>query len=157
MIDVSDGLSSDLLHLSRLSGTGCRIYYTRIPVDAETCRAAEEFNIDPLIPALNGGEDYELLFTLPLEYSEKIKSIRDITIIGHMTVPEQGYYMVSEGGTEIELKAQGWEKVMKIAYRDPRIIPLSDLRMNSSMYSLSDDGLISFSIKSSACETFIPF
>lgn len=111
MIDVSDGLSSDLLHLSRLSGTGCRIYYTRIPVDAETCRAAQEFNIDPLIPALNGGEDYELLFTLPLEYSEKIKSIRDITIIGHMTVPEQGYYMVSEGGTEIELKAQGWEKV----------------------------------------------
>ena len=75
MIDVSDGLASDLLHLCKLSGTGCRIYHSRIPIDAETCKAAEEFNIDPLIPALNGGEDYELLFTVPLEDAEKIKSI----------------------------------------------------------------------------------
>jgi thiamine-monophosphate kinase len=110
MIDVSDGLASDLLHVCRLSGTGCRIYYDKIPVDAETCKAAEEFNIDPLIPALNGGEDYELLFTVALEYAEKIRNIPDVTLIGHMTIADQGYFMVSEEGTEIEIKAQGWEK-----------------------------------------------
>ncbi|TFG43909.1 MAG: thiamine-phosphate kinase [Bacteroidia bacterium] len=110
MIDVSDGLASDLLHLCKLSGTGCRIYYSKIPVDSETSRAAEEFNIDPLIPALNGGEDYELLFTVPLENSGKIKSVPGVTLIGHMTVPDQGQYMVSDEGTEFELKAQGWEK-----------------------------------------------
>jgi thiamine-monophosphate kinase len=110
MIDVSDGLASDLLHICKLSGTGCRIYYNKIPVDAETCKAAEEFKIDPVIPALNGGEDYELLFTVALENAEKIRDIPDVTLIGHMTLPDQGYYMVSEEGTEIELKAQGWEK-----------------------------------------------
>jgi thiamine-monophosphate kinase len=110
MIDVSDGLASDLLHLCKLSKTGCRIYSSKIPVDAETCKAAEEFNIDPLIPALNGGEDYELLFTVALENAEKIKSIPDVTLIGHMTTSDQGNHIVSEEGTEIELKAQGWEK-----------------------------------------------
>jgi len=110
MIDVSDGLASDLLHICKLSGTGCRIYYDKIPVDAETCKAAEEFKIDPVIPALNGGEDYELLFTVALENTEKIRRISDINLIGHMTLPDQGYCMVSEEGTEIELKAQGWEK-----------------------------------------------
>lgn len=110
MIDVSDGLASDLLHICKLSDTGCRIYYNKIPVDAETCKVAEEFNIDPLIPAFNGGEDYELLFTVALENAEKIRSIPDVTLIGHMTATDQGYVMVSEAGTEIELKAQGWEK-----------------------------------------------
>lgn len=110
MIDVSDGLASDLLHLCKLSRTGCRIYSGKIPVDSETCKAADEFNIDPIIPALNGGEDYELLFTVALENAEKIRSIPDVTLIGHMTTSEQGNYMVSEEGTEIELKAQGWEK-----------------------------------------------
>jgi len=110
MIDVSDGLASDLLHVCRLSKTGCRIYSSKIPLDAETCKAAEEFSIDPLIPALNGGEDYEMLFTVPLENAEKIRSIPDVTLIGHMTTIDQGNYMVSEEGTEIELKAQGWEK-----------------------------------------------
>jgi thiamine-monophosphate kinase len=110
MIDVSDGLASDILHLCKLSGTGCRIYYDKIPVDAETCKAAEEFKIDPVIPALNGGEDHELLFTVALEHAEKIRGIPDVTFIGHMTLPDQGYYMVCEEGTEIELKAQGWEK-----------------------------------------------
>ena len=78
MIDVSDGLASDLLHICKLSGTGCRIFYSKIPIDSETCKAAEEFNIDPVIPALNGGEDYELLFTVPLENAEKIRKISDI-------------------------------------------------------------------------------
>ena len=110
MIDVSDGLASDLLHICKLSGTGCRVYYSKIPIDAETCRAAEEFKIDPVIPALNGGEDYELLFTVPLEDAEKIRKIPDVKLIGHMTLPDQGNYMISEEGTEIELKAQGWEK-----------------------------------------------
>lgn len=110
MIDVSDGLASDLIHLCRLSGTGCRIYYSKIPIDAETCKAAEEFKIDPVIPALNGGEDYELLFTVPLEDAEKIRKIPDIRLIGHMTLPDQGRFMIGEEGTEIELKAQGWEK-----------------------------------------------
>jgi thiamine-monophosphate kinase len=110
MIDVSDGLASDLLHICKLSGTGCRIYYNKIPVDAETCKAAEEFHIEPVIPALNGGEDYELLFTVPLENAEKIRNMPDVKLIGHMTVPDQGHYLISEDGTEIELKAQGWEK-----------------------------------------------
>lgn len=110
MIDVSDGLASDLLHLCKLSGTGCRIYHGRIPIDAETSKAAEEFNIDPLIPALNGGEDYELLFTVPLEDAEKIKGMPDVTMIGHMTVPDQGCSIVGDEGNEIELRAQGWEK-----------------------------------------------
>ena len=110
MIDVSDSLASDLLHICKLSNMGCRVYSSKIPVDAETCKAADEFNIDPLISALNGGEDYELLFTVALENAEKIRSISDVTLIGHMTTPDQGNYMVSEEGTEIELKAQGWEK-----------------------------------------------
>lgn len=110
MIDVSDGLASDLIHVCRLSGTGCRIYHERIPVDNETWKSAEEFNIDPMIPALNGGEDYELLFTVPLEYAEAIKTIPDVALIGHMTVQEQGCFLVTGEGIEVELRAQGWEK-----------------------------------------------
>lgn len=109
MIDVSDGLASDLIHLCRLSGTGCRVYSEKIPVDYETERTAEEFNLDPLTAALNGGEDYELLFTVPLGLLEEI-SMRDIRIIGHMTNPESGYILVGSGGTEISLSAQGWSK-----------------------------------------------
>ncbi len=110
MIDVSDGLASDLLHICRDSVTGCRIYFDRIPIDAETRKVADEFNIDPVTPALNGGEDYELLFTVGLADFEKIKSIDTIRIIGHLTDPDKGYYLVNEAGSEIELKAQGWEK-----------------------------------------------
>jgi len=110
MIDVSDGLASDLLHICKLSGTGCRVYYGKIPIDAETFRVAEEFKIDPVIPALNGGEDYELLFTVPLEIAEKIREIPDVRLIGHMTSHGQGNYLITEEGSEIELKAQGWEK-----------------------------------------------
>jgi thiamine-monophosphate kinase len=111
MIDVSDGLASDLLHLCIQSGTGCRIYYERIPVDTETNKAAEEFKIDPVVAALNGGEDYELLFTVPLEETEIIRSIPGVNFLGHMTLPDMGYYLVSEDGNEIEIKAQGWEKI----------------------------------------------
>jgi len=110
MIDVSDGLASDLLHLCKQSGTGCRIYYERIPVDTETIRAAEEFNIEPVVTALNGGEDYELLFTVALEKAELIRDIPEIKLIGHMTSSGQGCYLVGKDGTEVEIRAQGWGK-----------------------------------------------
>jgi len=110
MIDISDGLASDLLHICRLSKTGCRIYSNKIPVDQETIRLAEEFRIDSLTAALNGGEDYELLFTLPLEMFEKIKLMPSVKVIGHMTSPENGKLLVSEDGSESDLIAQGWEK-----------------------------------------------
>ncbi len=110
MIDISDGLASDLMHICRSSGTGCRIFYDKIPVDTETFRAAEEFRIDPVVAALNGGEDYEFLFTIPVEYYERLKNLDSVRIIGHLTVPEKGYVLVSNEGTEVELKAQGWEK-----------------------------------------------
>lgn len=109
MIDVSDGLASDLIHICRLSQTGCRIWYDRIPVDTETALMAEEFGIDPVTAALNGGEDYELLFTAGLPDAEKIRNIPGIKIIGHMTSPDHNYVLVNEAGTEAELKAQGWE------------------------------------------------
>jgi thiamine-monophosphate kinase len=109
MIDISDGLASDLLHICKSSDTGCRIFSDKIPVDQETFRLSEEFRIDPVTAALNGGEDYELLFTLPLEMFERIKLVPNIKIIGHMTASENGRKLVSEGGTEIDLIAQGWK------------------------------------------------
>lgn len=110
MIDVTDGLASDLLHLCRLSGTGCRIYYSKIPIDFETSRLAEEFNIDPIVPALNGGEDYELLFTVPLEMLDRIKSLPAVKLIGHMTAKDSGNYIAGDDGSEVELTAQGWKE-----------------------------------------------
>jgi thiamine-monophosphate kinase len=109
MIDVTDGLASDLLHVCRLSGTGCRIFYSKVPIDFETSRLAEEFNIDPMVPALNGGEDYELLFTIPLEMVEKIKMIQSVKVIGHMTSSGSGYYIAGDDGSEAEISAQGWK------------------------------------------------
>jgi len=110
MIDVSEGLASDLIHICKLSDTGCRIYYNKIPIDTETFKAAEEFKLDPVIPALNGGEDYELLFTVPLKDADIIRNIPSVRLIGHMTSSDQGHFLVSENESEIELKAQGWEK-----------------------------------------------
>lgn len=108
MIDVSDGLASDLIHICMLSNTGCRIYSEKIPIDYETAKVSEEFTIDPVTPALNGGEDYELLFTVRLDEFEKIKRIENVAVIGHMTQPESGYILVGEGGSEITVSAQGW-------------------------------------------------
>ncbi len=108
MIDVSDGLASDLLHVCKSSGTGCRIHSEKIPIDQETYRLAQEFNIDPVTAALNGGEDYELLFTVSLENYEKVRQISSVKIIGHMTNPEMGKYLVTPDGAEAELSAQGW-------------------------------------------------
>lgn len=108
MIDVSDGLASDLLHICKSSGTGCRIYSEKIPVDHETAMISEEFNLDPTTPALNGGEDYELLFTVDLSDFDKISGMKDIRVIGHITTSDSGQVLIGEGGSEITLTAQGW-------------------------------------------------
>ncbi len=109
MIDVTEGLASDLLQICSKSNTGSRIFYSKIPVDYETSKLAEEFNIDPVTPALNGGEDYELLFTVPLENVQKLESLKDVKIIGHMTSAGTGNYIVGDDGSEVEISAQGWK------------------------------------------------
>ena len=109
MIDISDGLSSELMHLCKQSGTGCSIFQERIPIDYQTALAAEEFNMDVYTCALNGGEDYELLFTVPLTDHDKIIKMKDVKLIGHMTRPELGLHLITKSGQEIELKAQGWQ------------------------------------------------
>lgn len=110
MIDVTDGLASDLMQVCKASETGCRIFNKQIPIDYETSRLAEEFNIDPLIPALNGGDDFELLFTVPLESYDKLKELQSVKVIGHITEKGSGNYIVGADGTEVEIKAQGWKK-----------------------------------------------
>ncbi len=109
MIDISDGLASECLHLSKNSGLGCRIYEEKIPMDPTTVNAANEFGLGPWTAALNGGEDYELLFTIDQKDYEKIKDDLKISVIGHMTEKTEGAFMVSTAETLIELKAQGWD------------------------------------------------
>jgi thiamine-monophosphate kinase len=111
MIDISDGLSSELMHLCRNSNLGCKIFSDKIPVHAETQRVAGEFAMDPLIAALNGGEDYELLFTLPVNLFDKIGNRSEISIIGHMTDVTEGMNMIGPQGQAIALKAQGWNSL----------------------------------------------
>lgn len=113
MIDISDGLSSEIMHLCKNSGVGCHLYEEKIPYHEETRRLAEEFNINPIVAALNGGEDYELLFTAELSDYEKIKNDPDITIIGHITEAAQGSMLVTGGGSAIPLTAQGWNPIGK--------------------------------------------
>jgi len=111
MIDVSDGLSSELLHISKQSNVGCQIYEERIPIDFQTASMAEEFNMNLVTAALNGGEDYELLFTVPLAMHDKVAEIKGIKVIGHITKASLGNYIVGRDGGEIELKAQGWNSL----------------------------------------------
>jgi thiamine-monophosphate kinase len=108
MIDISDGLSSDIMHICKQSKVGCRIYQEKIPINEETVRTARELNVEPLICALNGGEDYELLFTVPLDRAELISGIEGISVIGHITGPDWGDKLVTGDGGEVVLKAQGW-------------------------------------------------
>ena len=108
MMDVSDGLSSELLHICKASNTGCRIYEDRIPIDYQTAVMAEEFNMNLYTVALNGGEDYELLFTVPLADYDKVASMKSARVIGRITKPELGCYMSTRDDNEIELVAQGW-------------------------------------------------
>lgn len=111
MMDISDGLSSELLHISKESNVGCRIYEDRIPIDYQTAAMAEQFNMNLSTAALNGGEDYELLFTVPLTDHEKVSDMKGVKVIGHITRPELGNYLVGRDGGEVELKAQGWNSL----------------------------------------------
>ena len=111
MIDISDGLSSDLLHICKQSNVGCQLFEERIPIDYQTAAMAETFNMNVTTVALNGGEDYELLFTVPLALHDKMNSITGIQLVGHITKPKKGCYIVTRDGAEIELKAQGWNPI----------------------------------------------
>ncbi|RHJ90235.1 thiamine-phosphate kinase [Parabacteroides bouchesdurhonensis] len=111
MMDISDGLSSELLHISSASNVGCQIYEDRIPIDYQTAVMAEQFNMSLITAALNGGEDYELLFTVPLTEHDKVSEMKGVKVIGHVTKPELGNYLVGRDGGEIELKAQGWNSL----------------------------------------------
>ena len=114
MMDISDGLSSELLHICTQSKVGCRIYEERIPIDYQTAIQAEEFNLNVSTVAMNGGEDYELLFTVPLEQNEKIQQIPGIRLIGHITAESLGCAMITrDGNSEVTLKAQGWNAFSK--------------------------------------------
>ena len=110
MIDISDGLSSEALHLCKQSHVGCRIYEDRLPIDYQTAIQAEEFNLNVTTAAMNGGDDYELLFTVPLTQHELIQQIPGIRLIGHITSEELGCAMITrDGNSEVTLKAQGWQ------------------------------------------------
>lgn len=113
MMDVSDGLSSELLHICSQSNTGCRVYEDKIPITYQAAAMAEELNMNIVTAALNGGEDYELLFTVPMEDYEKVLQLENVGIVGHITKPELGLHLVGREGEEIELKAQGWNSLEK--------------------------------------------
>ena len=108
MIDISDGLSSELMHICKQSAVGCRIFEEHIPIDYQTAAMAEELNLNLTTCALNGGEDYELLFTVPIGDHEKIAAMEGVRMIGHITRPELGMALITRDGNEMELKAQGW-------------------------------------------------
>ncbi len=113
MIDISDGLASEIMHLCEQSNVGVDLYEEKIPLDSLTYDTAREFNLDPTMCALSGGEDYELLFTIPLEDYEKLKNLPDFSIIGHLTPASKGRNLIAKAGTVHELKAQGWNHLSK--------------------------------------------
>ncbi len=108
MIDVSDGLSSEIMHICKQSNVGCNLYEDKIPVDPQLIDVCEEFNIDITTIALSGGEDYELLFTIKMEDYDKIKANPNFTVIGHMTEENEGMHLITRANTKIPLKARGW-------------------------------------------------
>lgn len=108
MMDISDGLSSELMHICSQSNVGCRVYEEHIPIDYQTAVMAEEFNMNLTTCAMNGGEDYELLFTVPISDHEKVAGMEGVKLIGHITKPELGCALITRDGQEFELKAQGW-------------------------------------------------
>lgn len=108
MIDISDGLSSELMHICKQSKKGCRIYEERIPIDYQTAIMAEELNLNVITCALNGGDDHELLFTVPIADHEKVAAMKDVRIIGHIMSEEMGLALITRDGVEMKLKAQGW-------------------------------------------------
>lgn len=108
MIDVSDGISSEIMHLCKQSNVGCNLYENKLPLDPQFISVCEEFNIDSTTIAINGGEDYELLFTIAITDFDKIKGNPNFTIIGHMTEPSEGTHLITRANTKIPLKARGW-------------------------------------------------
>lgn len=110
MISVTDGLSSELMHICKQSGCGCRIYEERIPIDYQTAAMAEEFNLNVITCALNGGDDHELLFTVPIADHEKVAAIKNVRVIGYVVNKDLGLALITRDGVEMELKAQGWVK-----------------------------------------------
>ena len=113
MIDISDGLSSEVMHICSQSEVGCKIYEDKIPLDPQVISACEEFDLDSTMVALSGGEDYELLFTVPIGDFEKVKGNPHLSIIGHITDKATGLNLVTRAGQELELKAQGWNALAK--------------------------------------------
>lgn len=113
MMDISDGLSSELMHICKQSQTGCRIYEERLPLDYQTAAMAEELNMNVSTCALNGGEDYELLFTVPLASNDTISALEDIHVIGYITDADKGQALITRDGGEFALKAQGWNPLKK--------------------------------------------
>jgi thiamine-monophosphate kinase len=113
MIDISDGLSSEILHICDASNAGCKIYIDKIPVAQETKKMAEELNMEPISASMNGGEDYELLFTVPLTDYDKISSMEGISVIGHITGKKDGKYMVMPDGSMAEIMALGWNSLLE--------------------------------------------
>lgn len=113
MIDISDGLASEILHICHQSKLGCALYEEKIPVDMTTAAVAKEFEIDPTTCALNGGEDYELLFTVKQADYEKIKDMEDVAVIGHMAEQSAGVNLVSRSGTQVAINAQGWDAFLR--------------------------------------------
>lgn len=115
MMDVSDGLSSELLHICKQSHTGCRVYEDRIPIDYQTAVMAEELGMNLVTAAMNGGEDYELLFTVPLHMHDAVSKLEGIKVIGHITKEDLGCMMVTRDGAELPIKAQGWNPLADAA------------------------------------------
>lgn len=113
MMDVSDGVSSEVLHLCRQSNLGCRIYEEKLPLSDESRKAAYKFGLDPTVCALNGGEDYELIFTLKQEDYDKITLNEEISVIGYMAAPEEGCKLLTKGGNAFDITAQGWNAFQK--------------------------------------------
>jgi thiamine-monophosphate kinase len=113
MIDISDGLSSEILHICRRSSCGCDIYEDKIPIDPQTYERAREFGLDPTVCALSGGEDYELLFTIAQTDYEKLREHVDISIIGHITDAAAGVHLIDKSGNVVPMIAQGWDSLLK--------------------------------------------
>jgi len=120
MIDISDGLASDIMHICKGSGLGCQIFTDKLPIDSVAISTAAEFQIDPNTAVMNGGEDYELLFTIDQADYEKIKDISGISVIGHMTEEAAGLYLTTPDGKSIEIKAQGWDGLKKAPSPDKK-------------------------------------
>ncbi len=113
MIDVSDGLASEIMHICEQSNLGCELYEEKIPIDTQTYDTARQFNLDPTLCTLSGGEDYELLFTIDIADYDKIKNLPDVTVIGHMTDAAKGRNLIAKSGSSHPLKAQGWDALLK--------------------------------------------